>query len=72
MTWRFCCFKLMGIGLGGNVPLAVAHVRWGHAEGRLVMGGQRVVVNKPLPSWGVVSIVLLTAAKVPTSRSLAK
>lgn len=36
-------------------------VRWGHAEGRLVMGGQRVVVKKPrvrhqgkevtLPSW---------------------
>lgn len=36
-------------------------VRWGHTEGRLVMGGQRVVVNKPrvrhqgkevtLPSW---------------------
>ena len=38
-----------------------APVRWGHAEGRLVMGGQRVVVHKPrvrhqgkevtLPSW---------------------
>jgi hypothetical protein len=36
-------------------------VRWGHTEGRLVMGGQRVVVKKPrvrhqgkevtLPSW---------------------
>jgi hypothetical protein len=22
-------------------------VRWGHAEGRLVMGGQRVIVRKP-------------------------
>ena len=38
-----------------------APVRWGHAEGRLVMGGQRVTVRKPrvrqagkevtLPSW---------------------
>lgn len=40
---------------------AGAPVRWGHTEGRLVMGGQRVTVNKPrvrhegqevtLPSW---------------------
>jgi putative transposase len=37
------------------------HVRWGHTDGRLVMGGQRVVVRKPrvrqnakeveLPTW---------------------